>query len=70
MKNVDKGIHMTVAAKLREKGVPANRADTIATSNAAAARKIFDAHVKSAGGFGESAIESGLSAVSAWAAKL
>lgn len=70
MKNIDKAIHMTVAAKLREKGVAADAADKTATANAAAARKVYDDHVKTSAKMTESVVDGGLGAVSQWAAAL
>lgn len=70
MRNIDKGIHLTVTAKLRERGESANAAEAIATQNISAAKQVFQTAVSTSGSLTESAVEAGFSAVSAWAAQL
>lgn len=70
MKNIDKGIHMTVAAKLRERGVPAKSADAVATQNLTAAKKVFQAAVAKSGSLSEGAVEAGFGAVAEWTKQL
>lgn len=70
MRNIDKGIHITVAAKLRERGVPAESAEAMATQNLSAAKQVFQTAVTAAGSLTENSAEAGFGAVSAWAAQL
>lgn len=70
MRNIDKGIHLTVTAKLRERGESASAAEAIATKNIGTAKQVFQTAVSAAGRLTESAVEAGFGAVSAWAAKL
>lgn len=70
MRNIDKGILLTVTAKLRERGEPAHAAEALAAKHIGAAKQVFQTAITAAGSLTEGAVEAGFAAVSKWAAQL
>jgi fermentation-respiration switch protein FrsA (DUF1100 family) len=69
-RNIASAIHKAVTAKLREQGVPAAAANTLAQSHAASALKTFNAALGAHGAPNESAYEQAFVAVAQWAKTL
>lgn len=70
IKGIEQGIRRKVEAKLRERGLPTDRAKTVAEQQHASAVAFFQGRLAAGNGAGELAYEQAFADLGTWAANL